>query len=122
MKTSPKPSPVFEKRIIADDQAFDPQPSLDCTISRSDNKSGNSSLALVLLGGADHFLRRLPDGGTLLAWDKHLGVASDDSFSDCDCNCEWCGCKVKREVLRWQWNGVCAQKSRLEIAITIAAK
>ena len=69
--------------------------------------------SLILLFGADHFRRRLPEGGTLLAWDKHLGRGSDDGFADCEW--AWVGRKVKREVFRYLWKGIVAEKSALDM-------
>lgn len=102
--------------IIGDDQPFDPLPWLNCATSRDDNKSGNGNRPSVLLWGANNFMQRLPTGGTLLAWDKHLGSGPDDSFADCEW--AWCGRKVKREVFRWLWKGICAQKSTLDVKTT----
>jgi site-specific DNA-methyltransferase (adenine-specific)/modification methylase len=45
---------------------------------------GRDGRKRILLFGADHYKHRLPDYGTLLAWDKHLGLAGDDSFCDCE--------------------------------------
>lgn len=92
--------------IIGDDMPFDPVPWIDAA-PRADAYAGNAPL--VLLWGADHFKTRLPEGGTLLAWDKHLGRGPDDSFADCEW--AWCGRKTKREVFRWLWKGVVAQKT-----------
>lgn len=74
--------------IIGDDMPFDPVPWIDAA-PRADAYAGNAPL--VLLWGADHFKTRLPEGGTLLAWDKHLGRGPDDSFADCEW--AWCGRK-----------------------------
>ncbi len=62
-------------------------------------------------------MQRLPKGGSLLAWDKDLGRGGDDSFAHCEW--AWCGRKVKREVFRWLWKGVCTQKSSLDVDTTV---
>lgn len=94
--------------IIGDDVPFDPMPLIHAAPAGLEPGSKR-----VLLFGADHFKTRLPEGGTLLAWDKHLGIAGDDSFADCEW--AWCGRKVKREVFRWLWKGVCASKTTLDL-------
>ena len=99
--------------IIGDDEPFDPSPWVDAAPMASATRGDQSGNSLILLWGADAFRRRLPDGGTLLAWDKHLGRGPDDSFADCEW--AWCGRKVKREVFRWLWKGVVAQKSQLDM-------
>ena len=98
--------PTKTNPIIGDNAPFDPMPWIDAA-PISDSHVGNAPL--VLLWGADHFKTRLPECGTLLAWDKHLGRGPDDSFSDCEW--AWCGRKAKREVFRWLWKGVVAQKT-----------
>ena len=55
-------------------------------------------------------MQSLPTGGTLLAWDKHIGRGADDSFADCEW--AWCGRKTKREVFRWLWKGIATQKHK----------
>lgn len=99
--------------IIGDDQPFDPSPWVDAAPQASASRGDQRGNALILLWGADNFRRSLPDGGTLLAWDKHLGRGPDDGFADCEW--AWCGRKVKREVFRWLWKGVAAQKTQLDM-------
>ena len=102
--------------VIGDDVPFDPQPLLDaapCVAELTKHKSRR-----LLIWGADHYMQRLPEGGTLLAWDKHVGRGGDDNFTDCEW--AWCGRKVKREVFRWLWKGVMTQKSQLDVATTVA--
>jgi DNA modification methylase len=57
-----------------------------------------------VLFGANHFCGRLPDGGTFHAWDKHCGVACDDSFSDVEFI--WTSWRQKSRVFRFLWKGV----------------
>ena len=105
--------------IIGDDLPFDPLPWIDaapCNEARKRTTYGGDPL--IILWGADHFMQRLPENGTLLAWDKHIGRGCDDSFTDCEW--AWCGRKVKREVFRWLWKGVCTQKSALDVATTVS--
>ena len=95
--------------IHGDDAPFMPQPWIDA--APCGTRSGER---LVLLWGADKFRARLPEDGTLLAWDKHIGRGPDDSFTDCEW--AWCGRRVKREVFRWLWKGVVAQKTQWDIS------
>ncbi len=82
--------------IHGDDSPFDPQPWVDAApVSRERGAIGQ--YPIILLWGADHFRRSLPDGGTLLAWDKHLGRGPDDTFADC----EWAWSGRKRECLNF---------------------
>jgi site-specific DNA-methyltransferase (adenine-specific)/modification methylase len=98
------------EKIHGDDQPFDPAPWLAAaprTESKNNNKYGDSPR--ILLWGANNYMQDLPKGGTLLAWDKHLGQGADDSFADCEW--AWCGRPVKREVFRWLWKGIIATKT-----------
>lgn len=101
-------------KIIGDESRFDPAPWIDAAPRSRRQKpselSGVGGDPLIVLFGADHFKNRLPDGGTLLAWDKHLGRAPDDQFTDCEW--AWCGRKVKREVFRHLWKGVISKRER----------
>lgn len=98
-------------KIIGDDVDFEPQHWINAAPKeRSSSQFG--SAPRILLWGADHFRTKLPKGGTLLAWDKHLGRAADDSFADCEW--AWCGRKVKREVFRWLWKGLVCQKTNYD--------
>ena len=78
------------KPIYGDDQPFDPAPWL--------------TFKNVLLWGADHFRKRLPDGGTLLAWDKSVGVGGKDQFIDAEF--AWCNLRCPRNVFRFLWKGL----------------
>lgn len=94
-------------KIIGDDVDFEPGIWIDAApVEKSTSQAGPSSR--ILLWGADHFKTKLPKGGTLLAWDKHLGRGADDTFTDCEW--AWCGRNVKREVFRWLWKGLICQK------------
>ena len=86
------------KAIFGDDAPFDPTPWL--------------GFEKVLLWGADHFKTRLPDGGTLLAWDKSVGVGPGDQFVDSEF--AWCNAKVKRNVFRYLWKGISRAKDGWE--------
>lgn len=86
-----------KEQIKGDDQPFQPQ--AWCNLA----PKTDTGLKICLFG-ANNFMQRLPEGGTLLAWDKHLGSSADDSFTDCEW--AWVGRKVKREVFRWKWKGV----------------
>lgn len=117
--------PARTDAITGDDLPFSPTPWINaapCNEARKGTTYGGEPLIvyggepLIVLWGADHYMQRLPIGGTMLAWDKHLGRGPDDSFADCEW--AWCGRKVKREVFRWLWKGVCTQKSALNVATT----
>lgn len=104
------------QKIIGDDEDFDPScwvnnaplPRIEKPLS-----AGLHGHKKIILWGAENYMQLLPKGGTMLAWDKNLGRAGDDSFADCEW--AWCGRKVKREVFRWVWKGVVKQRSRLDI-------
>lgn len=63
----------------------------------------------VLIFGADHYRARLPDGGTIVAWDKSCGIGPADSFADAEF--AWTNVRVKRNVLRFLWKGVACEKA-----------
>ncbi len=99
--------------IHGDSAPFDHRPWI-AAVPRTENKTSTCGGApRIILWGADRYMQRLPEGGTLLAWDKHMGVGPDDSFADCEW--AWCGRKTKREVFRWLWKGVVAQKAPLDM-------
>lgn len=80
--------------IIGDDARFDPTPWLVF-----DN---------VILWGANHYCRSIPETGTFLTWDKSLGKGPADSFSDSEI--AWCSKRVKRTMFRHLWKGLLAMK------------
>jgi len=86
------------KPIHGDDQPFDPAPWFD--------------FKNVLLWGADHFRKRLPDGGTLLAFNKNENLAARDSFVDCEF--AWINQKIKRNSFIYQWKGIANRKDGWE--------
>lgn len=82
--------------IHGDDVPFDPAPF--------------ARFQWVLLWGADHFRDRLPQGGTLLAWDKSPAAAGpDDSFVDGEF--AWTNVRCKRNVCRFLWKGIACVKA-----------
>lgn len=96
--------------IHGDGQPFDPAPWL-AAAPRTEVKNGGNygNDPRIILFGADKYMQRLPEGGTLLAWDKHVGQGADDSFADCEW--AWCGKRVRREVFRWLWKGIISKKT-----------
>lgn len=105
--------------IIGDEEEFDPSCWIDaapCPRTERRINPGLQAHKKIILFGAENYMQRLPKGGTMLAWDKHLGRAADDSFADCEW--AWCGRKVKREVFRWLWKGVVTKKSHLDVVTT----
>ena len=89
-------------RIVGDDEPFDPGPWIKAAPAQGGG--GHDSVRRIVLWGADNYRARLPEYGTLLAWDKHLGRAPDDGFVDWEW--AWCARKTKREVFRYLWKGV----------------
>ena len=83
------------KPIHEDTVPFDPTPLL--------------RFPAVLMFGADHYRARLPEGGTLVAWDKHTGIGPNDSFADAEY--AWTNLKIKRNVIRYLWKGVACVKA-----------
>lgn len=80
--------------IHGDGNPFDPVPLL--------------RFPIVLMFGADHYRDKLPSGGTLIAWDKHIGIGPNDSFADAEY--AWTNLRVKRNVFRYLWKGVACEK------------
>lgn len=94
-------------KVIGDDVPFDPMPWVHVAPRGPELRGGREGKRIILFC-ADHFRQRLPEYGTLLAWDKHLGMGCDDSFADCEW--AWSGVKVKREVFRHLWKGLVKHK------------
>ncbi len=67
----------------------------------------------VITWGANHYARRLPEGGRWLAWDKLAGaVESFDSFSDVEF--AWDSKPGKSLIFRHLWKGVCQDSEKGE--------
>jgi site-specific DNA-methyltransferase (adenine-specific)/modification methylase len=99
--------------IIGDDMPFDPAPWIDAAPTHVSMKYESENI-LIMLWGADHYMQRLPTGGTMLAWDKHIGRGSDNTFTDCEW--AWVGRpRIKREVFRYLWKGINCQQSPLDL-------
>lgn len=82
------------KPIAGDDGPFDPTPWLG---------------GPCLMWGANHFARRLPEGGSWCVWDKAEGVGPADSFVDAEF--AWCSVAgIKRNIFRYLWKGVLHKK------------
>lgn len=100
--------------IYGDNEKFDPAPWIAHAPRSHSQKTGElkgkGNSPLIILFGVDNFKNKLPDGGTLLAWDKHIGRAPDDTFADSEW--AWCGRKTKREVFRHLWKGAVAKIDR----------
>jgi len=88
---SPKWNRNNTKAVHGDDEPFDPAPF--------------ARFKWLLLWGADHFRARLPEGGTILAWDKTADLEFNDSFADGEF--AWCNVRVKRNVCNLMWKGIC---------------
>lgn len=99
--------------IHGDDVPFDPMPWIEAAPEwlHAETKAMGHR---IMLWGADHYMQRLPHGGTMLAWDKHLGRGPDDSFADCEW--AWIGrARVRREVFRYLWKGLLASTTSLDL-------
>jgi len=94
------------KPIHGDEKPFDPSPWL--------------SFKNVLLWGADHFRKQLPDGGTFLAWDKSVGIGGKDNFVDAEF--AWCNLRCSRNVFRFLWKGLLMDNIRVESNVGVAHK
>lgn len=108
-------APACVAPIAGDDAPFDPAPWIEAA-PRPGHQPAGADWRLICLWGAEHYMQRLPEGGTLLAWDKHLGRGPDDSFTDCEW--AWLGRRTRREVFRWLWKGVVAQRSAYDMPPT----
>lgn len=81
------------RAIANDDKPFDPTP-----LMRFDD---------VLIFGANHYAKRLPDGGAWHCWDKRGGDGRgpDDSFADVEFM--WTKRRTKSRVFNYLWKGIC---------------
>jgi site-specific DNA-methyltransferase (adenine-specific)/modification methylase len=86
--------------IVGDDAPFDPSPWL--------------SFASVILWGANHFARRLPDSPAWLIWDKRDGVCSNDQA---DCEMAWTNLGKPARLMRHLWNGMLKDSERGTIRV-----
>lgn len=65
----------------------------------------------IVIWGADHMRKALPDGGRFLTWDKSLGMTARDSFVDAEF--AWTSEKTQRtagNVFRYLWKGIASDK------------
>lgn len=81
------------RAVPGDDQPFDPAP-----LMRFDD---------VVIWGANHYAKRLPDGGAWHCWDKRGGNSRgpDDSFADVEF--AWTKARTKSRVFNYLWKGIC---------------
>ncbi len=80
--------------IIGDDQPFDPQAWL--------------GFENVVLWGADHYFKRLPDSGRWLAWNKLGDMTPWDSF--CDVEFAWHSKEGAARIFSMKWKGIACDK------------
>ena len=97
--SSGRNAPLRTDTIIGDDKPFDPTFLFECTPIRRDRKQGN-----ILLFGANHYAKHLPDDGEWLVWDKIPRCNADDSFRDAEFM--WSSVKTPRTIYRHQWKGL----------------
>jgi site-specific DNA-methyltransferase (adenine-specific)/modification methylase len=87
----PRGTPYAGRAMEGDDKAFDPAPLL--------------GFQNVLLWGANHYCRNLPEGGRWLVWDKRgEGFHGTNSFSDCEI--AWCSERGAERIYKQVWNGL----------------
>ena len=84
------------KPIHGDDAQFDPSPWIEWA-------ANTSRPPPLLLWGADHYKKRLPEGGQFLCWDKSCGQGPNDSFIDAEF--AWMNRKSARCLYRQFWKG-----------------
>jgi len=77
-------------KIYGDDKPFDPSPLF--------------AFENVLMFGANHYAKRLPDYGRWLAWNKLESIKSFDSFSDVEFMWHSQGGKASR-ICNYMWKG-----------------
>lgn len=82
--------------VHGDDAPFDPSPWL--AFSKN-----------VLMWGADHFYKRLPDSGRWLAFDKLNGMEPWDSFSDVEFG--WHSQDRAARIFSLKWKGLACDKN-----------
>ena len=82
-------------RIVGDDGSVSLQPWFEFPV--------------VLLWGADHLRRQLPDGGRFIAWDKIGQREAYDDFSDVEFG--WHSRKGKATKIFHRWKGIIRDKS-----------
>lgn len=82
--------------IVGDDEPFDPQWMTD-------------TYRNVLLWGANHYRRRLPEGGRFLVWDKIGTMAVRNSFSDVEY--AWHSLGRAARKFTWEWMGCACRKT-----------
>jgi len=81
--------------IVGDDEPFDPT-------------NWSAMADRVLLWGADRYRSRLPEGGTLLCWDKSEGRGPNDTFIDGEF--AWCNWREPRNTFSLLWKGLACDK------------
>lgn len=79
------------ENIVGDDSDFDPMPFM-------------VAKAHVFFG-ADYYIKRLPDGGSLSIWDKRLTDSADNAFGSCF-EVVWFHPSRKKDFLRHKWFGL----------------
>lgn len=83
--------------IAGDDEPFDPAIVTD-------------RFRHALLWGANHYARRLPEGGSWVCWNKSPGARGPaDNFSDAEF--AWASWRVKRNVIEFLWKGLACVKA-----------
>lgn len=95
-----RPDLTYRRPVRGDDRPFDPEHLLQ------------RGACDVLLWGADHYIRRLPDRGRLHAWDKREGRAMRDSFSDVEF--VWQQRATSSRGFAYFWKGLCRRRAPID--------
>jgi DNA modification methylase len=82
------------RKVVGDDRPFDPVAVIEVFGSPSE----------VLLWGGDWYIGRLPDGGSIVVWDKRASIAAD-SIPGCPFEILWSMKRRRREFIRHPWGG-----------------
>ncbi len=96
------PSKFAGRKILGDDQPFDPKYLLDLKVDK------------MCLWGANNYASKLPDSYGWLVWDKLNGITPVD-FSDCEL--AWTTNKGALRMKRLYWYGALKQTERNETRI-----
>lgn len=91
------------KPIYGDDAPFNPLPIFEFAQCSSEAIKNFTQELPVVVWGAEHFMKFLPEGGRLLCWDKACGQGPADSFTDAEY--AWTNRKNARCIYRHFWKG-----------------
>ena len=84
-----------ERKVLGDDQDFDPAPWL--------------GYERVVLWGANYYADKLPPGRRWLVWDKRRGGTQNQDFAASDCEIGWCNSSGTVKMKSHLWSGLCRE-------------